>query len=112
MLSSSLYLATVLLATLTFCCLSISVIFWSLKGFLGFSSATIFLIVSLTDVEETMPDSELRPLEKKYLKLKSPWLQERYLLAVALLMVLSCICRSPAMSLRFMGLRADTPLSK
>ena len=65
--SVSLYLAIVLLATLTPRSPRISAILLSLSGFLGFSAATSFLIIARIAVAEHSPPlSVLTWLEKKY----------------------------------------------
>jgi hypothetical protein len=53
------------LATVMFIPLSMSDIFWSLRGFFASSSATIFPMRSYTRVDDTAPLSDWTLLEKK-----------------------------------------------
>jgi hypothetical protein len=79
---------------------------WSLIGFFGSSSVTIFLMTSFTDVEDTFPIPLWSALLKRYLKLNVPRSQDKNLFDVTRLTVLSCRSKVDATSF---SVRAGLP---
>src|SRR5206468_12576280 len=113
MFSWSRYLATVRRAILTPRCANISTICWSVSGFLGSSSPTIFWICAL--MERALASSPVvveRPLEKKNLSGKRPRGVCTYFSFVTRLTVLSCMLMTSATSRSVSGFRYSTPFSK
>src|SRR6266704_4819738 len=113
MLSWSRYFATVRRAILTPFCANISTICWSVSGFFGSSSATIFWIwARMARALASSPVVVERPLEKKNLSGRSPRGVWTYFSFVTRLTVLSCMLMTSATSRRVSGFRYSTPFSK
>src|SRR5256884_565268 len=113
MLSWSRYFATVRRAILTPFCANISTICWSVSGFLGSSSATIFWICArMARALASSPVVVERPLEKKNLSGRRPRGVCTYFSFVTRLTVLSCMLMTSATSRRVSGFRYSTPFSK
>src|SRR5947207_2228766 len=99
MLSWSRYFATVRRAILTPFCANISTICWSVSGFLGSSSATIFWICArMARALASSPVVVERPLEKKNLSGRRPRGVCTYFSFVTRLTVLSCMLMTSAAS--------------
>src|SRR5438094_3464842 len=113
MLSWSRYLATVRRAILTPFCANISTICWSVSGFLGSSSPTIFWICArMARALASSPVVVERPLEKKNLSGRRPRGVCTYFSFVWLLTVLACMLMTSATSRSVSGFRYSTPFSK
>src|SRR6266700_1373397 len=113
MLNWSRYLATVRRAILTPFCSNSSTICWSVSGFFGSSSATIFSICAL--ILRALASSPVvveSPLEKKNLSGSSPRGVCTYFSFVTRLTVLSCMLITSATSRSVSGFKYSTPFSK